>query len=104
MQKPQKKLKSQITKLMCLMITIRHSLLGKCKSVSLEAHFLSMNYYLHCLETDSLAQDKRGIRKHKIVPVFSLRRFEDNFEDPKTPKGFSRGSMGIASVLSLIHI
>ena len=38
------------------------------------------------------------MRKHKIVPVFSLRRFQDNFEDPKTPKGFSRGSLGIASV------
>ena len=45
-----------------------------------------------------LAQDERGIRKHKIVPVFSLRRFQDNFEDPKTPKGFSRGSLSIASV------
>ena len=45
-----------------------------------------------------LAQDDRGTRKHRIVPVFSLRRFQDNFEDPKTPKGFSRGSLSIASV------
>ncbi len=45
-----------------------------------------------------LAQDDRGTRKHKIVPVFSLRRFQDNFEDPKTPKGFSRGSLIINSV------
>ena len=29
-----------------------------------------------------LAQDDRGTRKHRIVPVFSLRRFQDNFEDP----------------------
>ena len=48
-----------------------------------------------------LAQDHRGIRKHKIVPVFSLRRFQDNFEDPKTPKGFSYGSLGISSVRTL---
>ncbi len=48
-----------------------------------------------------LAQDERGIRKHKIVPVFSLRRFQDNFEDPKTPKGFSHGSMSIVSVKTL---
>ena len=45
-----------------------------------------------------LAQDDRGTRKHRIVPVFSLRRFQDNFEDPKTPKGFSRGSLSIDSV------
>jgi len=45
-----------------------------------------------------LNKDERGIRKHKIVPVFSLRRFQDNFEDPKTPKGFSHGSLNINSV------
>ena len=48
------------------------------------------------------AHDSRGIRKHKIVPVFSLRRFQDNFEDPKTPKGFSHGSLNIDSVRTLI--
>jgi len=42
--------------------------------------------------------DKRGTRKHKIVPVFSLRRFQDNLEDPKTPTGFSTGSLKINSV------
>ena len=42
--------------------------------------------------------DERGTRKHKIVPVFSLRRFQDNLEDPKTPTGFSTGSLKINSV------
>lgn len=43
-------------------------------------------------------QDVRGTRKHKIVPVFSLRRFQDNLEDPKSPTGFSHGSLEITSV------
>ena len=42
--------------------------------------------------------DVRGTRKHKIVPVFSLRRFQDNLEDPKSPTGFSPGSLEINSV------
>ena len=42
--------------------------------------------------------DERGTRKHKIVPVFSLKRFQDNLEDPKTPTGFSTGSLKINSV------
>ena len=42
--------------------------------------------------------DERGTRKHKIVPVFSLRRFQDNLEDPKSPTGFSPGSLEITSV------
>jgi len=42
--------------------------------------------------------DVRGTRKHKIVPVFSLRRFQDNLEDPKSPTGFSSGSLEINSV------
>ena len=42
--------------------------------------------------------DERGTRKHKIVPVFSLKRFEDNIEDPKSPIGFSKGSLKIKSV------
>ena len=45
-----------------------------------------------------LLPDDRGIRKHKIVPVFSLRRFRGNIEDPKSPKGFSYGNMKIHSV------
>ena len=47
-----------------------------------------------------LFPDERGIRKHKIVPVFSLNRFQDNLEDPKSPKGFSPGNMEITSVNS----
>ena len=47
-----------------------------------------------------LFPDERGIRKHKIVPVFSLNRFQDNLEDPKSPKGFSHGNMEITSVNS----
>jgi hypothetical protein len=47
--------------------------------------------------------DERGVRKHKIVPVFSIRRFQDNFEDPKTPTGFSRGSLGVTSVSAHSH-
>ena len=42
--------------------------------------------------------DVRGTRKHKIVPVFSLRRFQDNLEDPKSPTGFSPGNLEITSV------
>ena len=45
-----------------------------------------------------LLPDDRGIRKHKIVPVFSLRRFRGNIEDPKSPKGFTYGNMKIHSV------
>ena len=45
-----------------------------------------------------LFPDDRGIRKHKIVPVFSTRRFTDNIEDPKSPKGFSYGNLEIHSV------
>ncbi len=45
-----------------------------------------------------LVPDERGIRKHKIVPVFSLSRFQDNLEDPKTPTGFSPGNLEIKSV------
>ncbi|MGY8701054.1 MAG: hypothetical protein ACKVJ3_07845, partial [bacterium] len=47
-----------------------------------------------------LFQDERGIRKHKIVPVFSLNRFQDNLEDPKSPTGFSPGNLKITSVNS----
>ncbi len=47
-----------------------------------------------------LYPDTRGLRKHKIVPVFSLRRFPDNLEDPKSPKGFSHGNMKILSVIT----
>ena len=45
-----------------------------------------------------LVPDERGIRKHKIVPVFSLSRFQDNLEDPKSPTGFSPGNLKIKSV------
>jgi len=45
-----------------------------------------------------LFPDDRGIRKHKIVPVFSKRRFINNLEDPKSPKGFSFGELKIHSV------
>ena len=45
-----------------------------------------------------LVPDERGIRKHKIVPVFSLNRFQDNLEDPKSPTGFSPGNLEIKSV------
>ena len=47
-----------------------------------------------------LFPDERGTRKHKIVPVFSLNRFNDNLEDPKFPKGFSPGNMEVTSVNS----
>jgi len=47
-----------------------------------------------------LVPDERGIRKHKIVPVFSLNRFQDNLEDPKSPTGFSPGNLEITSVNS----
>ena len=47
-----------------------------------------------------LFQDERGIRKHRIVPVFSLNRFQDNLEDPKSPTGFSAGNLKITSVNS----
>ena len=47
--------------------------------------------------------DVRGTRKHKIVPVFSLRRFHDNLEDPKSPTGFSPGSLEINSVRTFSH-
>ena len=42
-----------------------------------------------------LYPDHRGIRKHKIIPVFSIRRFRESNEDPKSPKGFSFGEMEI---------
>ena len=49
-----------------------------------------------------LFKDNRGIRKHKIVPVFSLNRFQDNLEDPKSSTGFSAGNLKIISV-NLLH-
>ena len=42
--------------------------------------------------------DERGARKHKIVPVFPLKRFQENIEDPKSPTGFSAGSLKVNSV------
>ena len=48
-----------------------------------------------------LYPDNRGIRKHKIVPVFSSNRFQDNLEDPDSPIGFSYGNLKIISVNSL---
>ena len=45
-----------------------------------------------------LLPDPRGSRKHRIVPVFSMRSFRENNEDPKSPKGFSYGEMNIHSV------
>ena len=50
-----------------------------------------------------ISPDARGTRKHKIVPVFSLRRFQDNVEDPKSPRGFSPGSLEIKSVLTFMQ-
>ena len=46
------------------------------------------------------SRDSRGNRKHKIIPVFSVRRFRENNEDPTSPKGFSYGEMKIHSVSS----
>ncbi len=42
--------------------------------------------------------DKRGLRKHRVIPVFALNRYQDEKEDPSFPSGFSPGSINILSV------
>ena len=44
------------------------------------------------------AKDPRGFRRHRLVPIFSLERFEDDLEDPLFPEGFSMGGNNILSV------
>ena len=44
------------------------------------------------------AKDPRGFRRHRLVPIFSLERFEDDLEDPFFPEGFSVGGNNILSI------
>ena len=34
-------------------------------------------------------KDPRGFRRHRLVPIFSLDRYENDLEDPLFPEGFS---------------
>ena len=43
-------------------------------------------------------KDPRGLRRHQLVPIFSLERFENDLEDPLFPEGFSEGGINVLSV------
>ncbi|MGA0350826.1 MAG: M1 family aminopeptidase [bacterium] len=43
-------------------------------------------------------KDPRGLRRHQLVPIFSLERYENDLEDPLFPEGFSEGGINVLSV------
>ena len=43
-------------------------------------------------------RDPRGFRRHRLVPIFSLERYENDLEDPLFPEGFSEGGINVLSV------
>ncbi|MDP6205941.1 MAG: hypothetical protein QF457_09035 [SAR324 cluster bacterium] len=43
-------------------------------------------------------KDPRGFRRHRLVPIFSLERYENDLEDPLFPEGFSEGGINVLSV------
>ena len=43
-------------------------------------------------------KDPRGFRRHRLVPIFSLERYENDLEDPLFPEGFSEGGINVFSV------